>query len=79
MEKSDHIYVQVQDLSGTVWLEGFLYKVVPPELKISPIMYFVIHNSIQNTFCCSLPYFYIYPDHYYTLFRNKGYMLDEMP
>ena len=30
----------------TVWSEGFLYKVAPPELKISPIMYFVIHNSV---------------------------------
>ena len=30
----------------TVWLEGFLYKVAPPELKNSPIMYFVIHNSV---------------------------------
>ena len=33
-------------LPGTVWSEGFLYKVAPPELKISPIMYFVIHNSV---------------------------------
>ena len=30
----------------TVWLEGFLYKVALPELKISPIMYFVMYNSI---------------------------------
>ena len=30
----------------TVWSEEFLYKVAPPELKISPIMYFVIHNSV---------------------------------
>ena len=30
----------------TVWSEGFLYKVAPPELKISLIMYFVIHNSV---------------------------------
>ena len=30
----------------TVWSEGFLYKVAPPELKISTIMYFVIHNSV---------------------------------
>ena len=30
----------------TVWSEGFLYKVAPPELKISPIMFFVIHNSV---------------------------------
>ena len=38
-------YVTVS-LLHTVWSEGFLYKVAPPELKISPIMYFVIHNSI---------------------------------
>ena len=30
----------------TVGSEGFLYKVAPPELKNSPIMYFVIHNSV---------------------------------
>ena len=30
----------------TVWSEGFLYKVAPPELKISPIMYFVMYNSV---------------------------------
>ena len=30
----------------TVWSEGFLYKVALLELKISPIMYFVIHNSV---------------------------------
>ena len=29
-----------------VWSEGFLYKVAPPELKTSPIMRFVIHNSV---------------------------------
>ena len=32
--------------SNTVWSERFSYKVAPPELKISPIMYFVIHNSV---------------------------------
>ena len=32
--------------SDTVWSEGFLYKVAPPELKISPIMYFVMYNSV---------------------------------
>ena len=32
--------------SATVWSEWFLYKVAPTELKISPIMYFVIHNSV---------------------------------
>ena len=30
----------------TAWSEGFLYKVAPLELKNSPIMYFVIHNSV---------------------------------
>ena len=31
---------------NTVWSEGFLYKVAPLELKISPIMYFVMYNSV---------------------------------
>ena len=31
---------------GTVSSEGFLYKVAPLELKISPLRYFVIHNSV---------------------------------
>ena len=31
---------------GTVWSEGFLYKVALPELKISLIMYFVMYNSV---------------------------------
>ena len=35
----------------TVWSEGFLYKVAPPELKNSPIMYFAIQN-IEN--CCAI-------------------------
>ena len=30
----------------TVWSQGFLYKVALPELKISPIMYFVMYNSV---------------------------------
>ena len=30
----------------TVWSEGFLYNVAPPELKNSPNIYFVIHNSV---------------------------------
>ena len=30
----------------TVWSEGFLYKVAPRELKISPIMYFDMYNSV---------------------------------
>ena len=29
---------------NTAWSEWFLCKVAPPELKISPIMYFVTHN-----------------------------------
>ena len=37
---------ELQVTKLTVWSEGFLYKVAPPELKISPIMYFVIHNSV---------------------------------
>ena len=32
--------------SSTVWSEECLYKVAPQELKKSPIMYFVIHNSV---------------------------------
>ena len=40
-----HSFYQFHKLA-TVWSEGFLYKVAPPELKISPIMYFVIHNSV---------------------------------
>ena len=30
----------------TVWSQWFLYKVAPPELKISPMMYFVMYNSV---------------------------------
>ena len=37
---------KIQTNADTVWAEGFLYKVAPPELKNSPIMYFVIHNSV---------------------------------
>ena len=34
----------------TVWSEGFLYKVAPPEVKISPSMYFSIYNGlVQNS------------------------------
>ena len=36
----------VPNSQHTDWSEGFLYKVVPPELQNSPIMYFVIHNSV---------------------------------
>ena len=35
-----------QDTQFDHWSEGFLYKVALPELKNSPIMYFVIHNSV---------------------------------
>ena len=44
----------------TVLSEGFLYKVAPLELKISPIMYFVIHNSVVLSIiqhiekCCAI-------------------------
>ena len=31
---------------STVWSEGFLYKVAPLELKISPSMYFSMYNSM---------------------------------
>ena len=30
----------------TVGSEGFLYKVAPPELKISPNVYFIMYNSV---------------------------------
>ena len=39
-------FFQKKKYIATVWSEGFLYNVAPPELKISPIMYFVIHNSV---------------------------------
>ena len=32
---------------GTVWSEGFLHKVAPPELKISPNVYFIMYNSVM--------------------------------
>ena len=32
-------------LQITVWSEGFLYKVAPAELKISPIMFFVMYYN----------------------------------
>ena len=41
-----HVLCFTASLHYTVWSEVFLYKVAPPELKISPIMYFVIHNSV---------------------------------
>ena len=40
------MFLKINTYINTVWSEGFLYKVAPPELKISPIMYFVIHNSV---------------------------------
>ena len=39
-------WFQFGEAMSTVWSEGFLYKVAPPELKISPIMYFGMYNSI---------------------------------
>ena len=33
-------------LMSTVWSEGFLHKVAPPELKISPNVYFIMYNSV---------------------------------
>ena len=44
--KSDSKKYYTRALQYKVWSEGFLYKVAPPELKNSPIMYFVIHNSV---------------------------------
>ena len=43
--KSMYNYV-IMRMFSTVWSQGFLYKVAPPELKISPIMYFVMYNSV---------------------------------
>ena len=40
-------YYQREQRSSTVCSEGFLYKVAPPELKNSTIMYFVILNSVM--------------------------------
>ena len=34
------------ELVHTVSSEGFLHKVAPPELKISPNVYFIMHNSV---------------------------------
>ena len=52
----------------TVWSEGFLYKVAPRELKISPIMYFVIHNSVvlSKILKIVVPFWllFIYVDYY---------------
>ena len=42
------VYTSVHNTFLTVWSEGFLNKVAPPELNISPRMYFVIHNSVVN-------------------------------
>ena len=40
------IYMAKFYVGLTVGSERFLYNVAPPELKISPLMYFVIHNSV---------------------------------
>ena len=45
-EKMKKKFDLVIQLAFTVWSERLLYKVAPPELKISPEMYFVIHNSV---------------------------------
>ena len=39
---------------NTVWSEGFLYKVAPPEQKNSPIIFFVIHNSVVLSKICNM-------------------------
>ena len=53
----------------TVWSERFLYKVAPPELKISPIMYFVIRNSVvlSKILKIVVPFWllFVYVDYYY--------------
>ena len=38
--------------ASTVWSEGFLYKVAPPELEISPSMYFslYVNQSLTSNF-----------------------------
>ena len=41
----------------TVCSEGFLYKVAPPELENSPIMYFVIHNLVVLSKILKLNYY----------------------
>ena len=46
VEHKCHICLKILPTLGTVWSEEFLYKVASPELKNSPIMYFVIHNSV---------------------------------
>ena len=43
-----HIASQKKRL-GTVWSERFVYKVAPPELEISPSMYFSMYNSIVQS------------------------------
>ena len=37
---------EVPSTMDTVWSEGFLYKVAPPELEISPSMYVPIYNLV---------------------------------
>ena len=52
----------------TVWSEGFLYNVAPLKLKNSPIMYFVIHNSVvsANILKIVVPFWslFVYVDYY---------------
>ena len=40
-DDSEYIYYYY-----TVWSGGFLYKVAPLELRILPILYFVMYNSV---------------------------------
>ena len=53
MDYLHYVEIITQDLQNlevcmynTVWSEGFLHKVPPPELKISPNVYFIMHNSV---------------------------------
>ena len=59
---------QKDNILYTVWSEGFLYKVASLELKISPIMYFVIHNSVvlSKILKIVVPFWplFAYVDHY---------------
>ena len=41
-----HLFQLKFFLAVTVWSEVFLYKVAPPELKISPNVYFIMYNSV---------------------------------
>ena len=50
----------------TVWSEGFLGKVAPPELKISSNVYFIMYNGvIQNiAYLCAIFTLFVYVNYY---------------